>query len=58
MVPQKTIKDNEVIIKIKTPDMLNVYINNGVIMEKIYKIEMILKNILTKKFTLLIMKTI
>ena len=58
MVPQKTIKDNEVIIKIKTPDMLNVYINNGVIMEKIYKIEMILKNILTKKFTLHIMKTI
>ncbi len=38
--------------------MLNVYINNGVIMEKIYKIEMILKNILTKKFTLHIMKTI
>ena len=58
MVPQKTIKDNEVIIKIKTPDMLNVYINNGVIMEKIYKIEMILKNMLTKKFTLHIMKTI
>ena len=58
MVPEKTIKDNEVIIKIKTPDMLNVYINNGVIMEKIYKNEMILKNILTKKFTLHIMKTI
>ena len=29
--------------------MLNVYINNGVIMEKIYKIEMILKDALDPK---------